>query len=190
MIELMDQPMKARFLDFIFKYNSGQISINEVEPITDRLIFMPFAQQFDRDNEKWAKTKERRSASGKLGVVAKAAKKAKKASGPKVDPEAKAKSDELLEIAWSLYQRKGAKAIAREYWAKLSPEDHASIIARIPMYLKDKPEVKYRKEFQGWINPKNRLWENKTIDELSQDAHVPVILGNPPEWAQSNGTGK
>ena len=65
---------KAQFLDFVINYNEGRASIDDLEPGMFKSFMRLFANQFDRDTEKWEKTRQRRSESGRKGGLAKASK--------------------------------------------------------------------------------------------------------------------
>ena len=65
---------KAKFLDFVINYNEGRASIDDLEPGMFKSFMRLFANQFDRDTEKWEKTRQRRSESGRKGGLAKASK--------------------------------------------------------------------------------------------------------------------
>ena len=73
------------------------------------------------------------------------------------------KKKEGFEDAWVLYQRKGSKKQSLRYWTRLSENDKRAIKAKIPSYVASTPEVRFRKDFQGWINPANRKWEDKLM---------------------------
>lgn len=64
-----------------------------------------------------------------------------------------------FEKCWSMYERYGSKKKALDYWQKHSQEDRDAIEATIPQYVASTPGCEYRKHFEGWINPDNRLWE-------------------------------
>jgi hypothetical protein len=67
---------------------------------------------------------------------------------------------DLFERAWKSFGNYGTKKKALEYWMKLKPEDHELIINRIPIYLNHLELSGYSKKmFQGWINPKDRVFE-------------------------------
>lgn len=74
------------------------------------------------------------------------------------------KKDILFEQVWEQYGRKGNKQTALRYWKKLPYEDKVSITEKIPAYIQSR-EYKFRKDFQGWINPTNRMWEDEIIIE-------------------------
>jgi hypothetical protein len=64
---------------------------------------------------------------------------------------------------WEAYGKKGTRAIALRYWKKLSAKDRQAIEEAIPAYVEANPEKIYRKDFNGWINPSNRMWENEVV---------------------------
>lgn len=64
--------------------------------------------------------------------------------------------DEEFEKAWKLYQRKGTKQKAYEYWKKLSDDDKEKVFAHIPHYLQSN-EIQYLKDFDGYLH--NRYFE-------------------------------
>ena len=74
-----------------------------------------------------------------------------------------AMDEKEFEQVWILYQRKGNKQTALRYWKKLSQKDKEAIKAKIPSYVNTTPELRFRKDFQGWINPSNRIWENQIV---------------------------
>lgn len=78
--------------------------------------------------------------------------------------------DALFEECWKLYGCKGNKRIALRYWKKLSNDDRLQIKEKIPTYVQLR-EKQYRKDFQGWINPTNRMWEDE-IDFKPQEQRM------------------
>jgi len=65
-----------------------------------------------------------------------------------------------FEDCWKAFGNYGTKKKAKEYWCKLADEDRDSIKERIPIYLKHLERTGFsQKAFEGWINPKNRIWE-------------------------------
>ncbi len=67
---------------------------------------------------------------------------------------------ELFEKCWVDYERKGNKQMALRYWKKLSTSDQQAVHNSIPVY-KSSRDKQYTKDFQGWINPVNRMWEDE-----------------------------
>lgn len=79
---------------------------------------------------------------------------------PKTTPPKPPSDDELFEECWAMFGKYGTKKKAKEYWRKLKPEDRLAIKDRIPAYLNHLTRTGYnQKMFQGWINPKERMWE-------------------------------
>ena len=76
----------------------------------------------------------------------------------------------MFEECWKLYGHKGNKRIALRYWKKLSNDDKLKIKEKIPTYVQLR-EKQYRKDFQGWINPTNRMWEDE-IDFKPQEQRM------------------
>tara|TARA_R100001509_G_scaffold154281_1_gene115791 strand:- start:4054 stop:4662 length:609 start_codon:yes stop_codon:yes gene_type:complete len=70
------------------------------------------------------------------------------------------KTDTLFDECWAMYGRKGNKKTALRYWSKLSKEDKLAIQDKIIPYIQSR-EYKFRKDFQGYINPTNRIWEDQ-----------------------------
>lgn len=81
---------KAALLDFVVGYNNGTVSINDIPNGAEKRYFRLFANQFDRDTEKWEITREARSAAGKKGGRPKKQSKAKKANAS-LEKQSKAK---------------------------------------------------------------------------------------------------
>ena len=98
--------------------------------------------------------------------------------------------DAAFESAWAAYERKGNKQKSLRYWKKLTDEDRSSITETIPKYLASRPDKKFRKNFEGWINPANRMWE----DEIIADDEVDTKKGRMSaqqmkEWNKEYGNG-
>lgn len=69
---------------------------------------------------------------------------------------------ERFEKAWKDFGRHGTKAKAKSYWLKLSDPQMEEIEIAIPEYLQHLKENDWqrKKNFEGWINPKNQYWTN------------------------------
>ena len=83
-----------------------------------------------------------------------------KTEQPIPDTNTDTKTDTLFEECWKMYGRKGNKQTALRYWKKLSDDDRVQVKEKIPTYVQLR-EKQYRKDFQGWINPTNRMWEDE-----------------------------
>ncbi len=75
------------------------------------------------------------------------------------------KTDTLFDECWVMYGRVGNKLTALRYWKKLTDGEKLNIKMAIPAYIAIR-EPKYRKHFQAWINPSNRMWEDTIIEEI------------------------
>ena len=64
-IEEMTTEEKAELLDFVVGYNRGTLKIENVQSGSSRRFFRLFANQFDRDHDKWMSTKQKRQEAGK-----------------------------------------------------------------------------------------------------------------------------
>lgn len=92
----------------------------------------------------------------------------RKNAEPIQDTKEDTKTDTLFEECWIQYGKKGNKATAKRYWKKLSEGEKFNIQLAIPPYIASR-EPKYRKDFQGWINPINRIWEDVIVEEVKQE---------------------
>ena len=72
-------------------------------------------------------------------------------------------SEMLFKECWRVYGCKGNKRIAKKYWDKLSEEDRANIRKCITVYIGVR-EYQFRKDFQGYINPQYRRWEENVSE--------------------------
>jgi len=85
---------------------------------------------------------------------------------PIPDTKTDTKTDTMFEECWKLYGRKGTKRQAFRYWQRLSNDDKLAILEAIPRYC-DNTNYDYRKFFEGWIKPTNRMWENEIVAKQS-----------------------
>lgn len=71
-------------------------------------------------------------------------------------------SDLSFDKAWGIYGKTvGNKNTLREMWNALTDEDKASAMEYIPLYVDSRPEVRYRKNFENFLN--QRVWETEPI---------------------------
>ncbi len=81
---------------------------------------------------------------------------------------ASSKNTSLFNECWVMFGKYGLKSKALAYWNKLKDEDQQNIKKRIPIYLQSLRRTGYPKKcFEGWINPKNRIWETTTYDQAT-----------------------
>lgn len=73
-----------------------------------------------------------------------------------------------FEDCWLKFERHGSKKKSLEYWKKLRQEQRDEIEAAIPAYVAaTTDDTRYRKYFEGWINPENELW-TRPVAQLPQ----------------------
>lgn len=53
--------------------------------------------------------------------------------------------------AWTLYEKKGNRKTSLAKWIKLSNDQKALALQKIPAYVKSTPDKQYRKNFETWI---------------------------------------
>lgn len=78
----------------------------------------------------------------------------------------KEEKDDFFEEVWKMYERKGSKANAKKRWDKLTEEEKTHAKKHIPFYKQANPEIRYRKDFEGYLNQKtfnSVLYINNTI---------------------------
>jgi hypothetical protein len=96
--------------------------------------------------------------------------------------------DAEFEQAWIAYDRKGNKQTSLRYWRKLTDKDREQIISVIPNYIKARPDKKFRKDFQGWINPSNKMWQDElVIDEEVNTEKGRMTAAQLKEWNKQYG---
>lgn len=74
---------------------------------------------------------------------------------------------ELFDTFWDLYQKKVGYSKCLEKWMKFGIPTISEIIKAVPKYVKDTPDVKYRKNPLTWLN--GRYWEDEPIKEKEKE---------------------
>ncbi len=82
-----------------------------------------------------------------------------------------------FEKCWQAFGRYGAKQKSAAYWRKLSKADREEIAAAIPPYLACVKAGRSKKQFEGWINPENKLWQT---DWTGAKAEALKLAGRAP----------
>ena len=88
---------------------------------------------------------------------------------------------EKFEEFWKLYERKGAKKLAKTAWGSLKPADWDRAIQSIPAYRAESPDKKYRKNAEGYL--KHRFFD----DVLERAENGEAIHGIPANSANQGG---
>lgn len=72
-------------------------------------------------------------------------------------------SDVSFDTAWEMYGKPiGGKNYVKSLWDSLSAADHAAIMAYIPSYVANTPEIRYRKNFNNFLS--ERYWETHPLN--------------------------
>lgn len=72
---------------------------------------------------------------------------------PKKKRNTTPKDDSLFEECWKAYNRKGNKALSKEYWSKLKDSDKANVLHHIKAYVSSR-DYSYQCEFQRYLRDK------------------------------------
>jgi uncharacterized protein YdaU (DUF1376 family) len=161
-------------------------------------------RKLEEVRERQKEVSDKRSEAGKLGAIAKAnayangqakPKQRKVKEKEKIEVEGRGEGEGLelsahvhtpkvqdirFEELWAAYGRLGSKPEALRYWSALPEQDKQAIEAKAPAYIASTPGGTYRKHLQGWINPKNRLWESAIIERTT-----PASNGKPTDEERS-----
>ena len=85
------------------------------------------------------------------------------------------KYTDRFEKAWEAYGKRGTKMVAFKYWKKYSEEELVAIEEKIPIYVFSTPDKQFRKHFDGWLNPANRIWENEITLSPEQEKEMEML---------------
>lgn len=147
-----------------------------------KMAFIPFKNQFKRDDEKYTKTCERRAIAGAKGGKQKVANASKckqelanvADNKNKNKNKTKNKSDNNNEILiadrfdefWNLYGKKTDSAKCKAKFSKLTELEINAIFEKLPLYIQSTPDKQYRKNPITWLNGK--CWN----DEIEMKAQT------------------
>jgi hypothetical protein len=174
LFDLTDKQV-GQYLKAIYSFQLG-IDYEVTDPIV-KFALKGAISQFKRDEHKYKDKVAKCSEAGRKSAERRSTsvnKRKQQSTDPTVVEEVEVEEEEnklLLsefEYCWKSYGRKGTKASALNYWKKHKQEDRDAIKAKIPAYVSSTPELKYRKDFSGWINPTNRIWENEIVGDSQQ----------------------
>lgn len=88
---------------------------------------------------------------------------------------------EKFEIFWRSYDRKEGKALCQQIWATLCEKDVDIIIKTVPLYVKWKSDVKYRKMPATYL--RQRCWEDAIPSEFLEEQQPKSYGYEPPKNA-------
>ena len=93
--------------------------------------------------------------------------------------------DELdFESVWAMYQRKGNKKTSQSKWDRLPKKTKMLAVEHIPRYVKSTPVLKYRKNFEVYIN--QEAWNDIIISEVNNETNGITITENGRTMGVSN----
>jgi hypothetical protein len=181
-------------LKAILKYQAfGEDSRNEL-PKHLRYLFKDIVDVFNRDLEKWEKTREKRKQSGKLGGLAKASKPSKCYDLPKTEKKEKPPSEEVSKVPkvkpaslfddfYNLYPKKvGKQQAIKAYNKAIKSTDHQAIIEGVKNYkiqiASKKIEMQYIKQPATWLNA--GCWDDDFTD-IKTKTSISDDWANEPE---------
>lgn len=144
-----------------------------------KMVFLPFKNQFIRDDSKYIETCERRAIAGSKGGKQKVANasncKQKVAnvadSVSKSDSKSVSKSDKEVTIDrfaefWNMYGKKTDSSKCKAKFSRLSKVDVDLLFEKLPAYIKSTPDKQYRKNPITWLNGK--CWNDEIIKPTNQ----------------------
>ena len=147
-----------------------------------KVAFSPFKNQFNRDNEKYQKTCERRAVAGSMGGKQKVANLASASkckqrvanladSVSKNDSVNDSDSDNKrltaeFDLVWSMYGKKGNKKTSLAKFNKLKDSNKKLMAHHLPKYIDSTPDKQFRKNLETYIN--QECWNDEVIDKLSK----------------------
>jgi len=144
-----------------------------------KMVFLPFKNQFARDDSKYLETCERRAVAGSLGgkqKVANASKckqKVANVADSVSKSKSKSKSDSKKEVTndrfaefWDLYGKKTDSSKCKAKFSKLTKADIELLFDQLPLYIKSTPDKQYRKNPITWLNGK--CWNDEIIQPNNQ----------------------
>ncbi len=182
--DLSDEQAGKLFKAIYSHQIDDEVSLDQIT----KMVFLPFRNQFERDNEKYIKTCERRAIAGSKGgkqKVANASKckqelanvadnknKNKNKTKNKSDSDKEVTDDRFAEF-WDLYGKKSDSAKCKAKFSKLSKGDIELIFEKLPDYIKSPPDKQYRKNPITWLNGK--CWNDEIMQPTSHAKSIHSI---------------
>lgn len=181
--ELNDQQTAILFRA-LRDYNLGK------EPELDfamRMAFLPFKNQFIRDNEEYQRTCERNRNNGSKGGRPKNPTKPTETQKThsvlekpkKADKDTDTDKDNIIkcfDLFWDAYDKKIGRDKCYSIFSKIKPELYETIINQAKQYNKATPDKQFRKHPATWLNGKHWEDEIKTDEPKMIKAFHPIIF--------------
>lgn len=99
----------------------------------------------------------------------------------KKEKELTPEQQQKFEIFWRIYDRKEGKSLCQQIWANLCEEDVDIIIKSVPLYVRWKSDVKYRKMPATYL--RQRCWEDAIPTEFLDHQQTQHNGYEPPKDA-------
>lgn len=136
--------------------------VEQIEPSL-KLAFIPFRNQFLRDNEKYKNQSEVNSGNGSMGGRPRKAKETEKTesllnkqnnpdSVSDKGSDSEKEKEILFERFWNLYDKKEGRKDCERKFNKLKPSDIEKIFQTLPDYIASTPDKKFRKLPETYLN--------------------------------------
>ena len=154
-----------------------EISLDQIT----KMVFLPFKNQFIRDDEKYLETCERRAVAGskggkqkvanasnckqKVANVADSVSKSKSVSKSDSDSKKEVTNTRFAEF-WDLYGKKVDRPKCENKFSKLNENEINLLFTNLPAYIKSKPEKQFRKDPIRWLT--GNCWNDEIILPTNQ----------------------
>lgn len=156
--------------------------VEQIEPSL-KLAFIPFRNQFLRDNEKYKNQSEVNSGNGSMGGRPRKAKETEKTdsllnkqNNPDSDSDngsdSEKEKENLFERFWNLYDKKEGRKDCERKFNKLKHSDIEKIFKTLPDYIASTPDKKFRKLPETYLNGEH--WN----DEVARITKITLPVQN------------
>lgn len=148
-----------------------------------RMAFIPFENQFERDNQAYKNTVKRNRDNGSKGGRPKKPTETQKTHSvieepKKADSDSDSGNDSVndskensFNLFWTKYPKKVSKDKCKDKFTKLPPKDIETILSTIDRYIQYKPFEEYTHP-----NPMTYLNQKRWKDEIPEEVKPPVDI--------------
>lgn len=74
---------------------------------------------------------------------------------------------------WEAYEKKGNRKTSAQKWERLDQSEREAIMAYVPAYIASKPEKKFRKDGERFLE--HRVWEDEIINTTNDGTRGPTL---------------
>ena len=100
--------------------------------------------------------------------------------------------DKQFDLVWRLYGKPtGNIHRLRQRWRELPPDDRRRIREYVPLYVRARPDRRFRKDFDNFLS--NRTWETEPItseDIENRDNTENIAYGNKYQFSNQRNEGR